>query len=159
MNDQFVAYLHECFQGEVLGEALGAALAEAAQDPAHSQKWRFVEQLERETKDRLRTALEALGESVEEDPEKRTEGKSWAAGLARLPWSEAMDKLKPALEKYIRYFEKHEKTAPSDGLAIAQHITRHERALLEFTLREIEGKPDRSIEPIERLLDNPPLAA
>ena len=159
MSDQFVAYLHESFQGEVMGEALGAALAEAAQDPVHSQKWRFVEQLERETKGRIRAALEALGESVEEDPEKRAEGKSWGERFAKLPWSEAMDKLKIELEKYIRYFEKHEKTAPSDGLAIAQHITRHERALLEFTLREIEGKPDSSVEPIERLLDNPPLAA
>lgn len=159
MNDQFVAYLHECFQGEVMGEALGVALAEAAQDPVHSQKWRFVEQLERETKGRIRATLEALGESVEEDPEKRAEGKSWGERFAKLPWSEAMDELKPALEKYIRYFEKHEKTAPPDGLAIAQQITRHERALLEFTLREIEGQTDSSVEPVERLLDNPPLAA
>ena len=70
-----------------------------------------------------------------------------------------MDKLKPLLEKYVRYFEEHEKTAPPDGLALAQHLTRHERALLEFTVCEIEGQPDNSVEPIERLLDNPPLAA
>ncbi len=159
MNDQFVAYLHECFQGEVMGEALGVALAEAAQDPVHRQKWRFVEQLERETKGRIRAALEALGESVEEDPEKRAEGTSFGETFAKLPWSEAMDKLKPALEKYVRYFEKHEKTAPPDGLALAQHLTRHERALLEFAVCEIEGQPDNSVEPIERLLDNPPLAA
>ena len=159
MNDQFVAYLHECFQGEVMGEALGVALAEAAQDPVHSQKWRFVEQLERETKGRIRAALEALGESVEDDPEKRAEGKSWGERFAKLPWAEAMDKLKPLLEKYVRYFEEHEKTAPPDGLALAQHLTRHERALLEFTVCEIEGQPDNSVEPIERLLDNPPLAA
>ena len=159
MNDQFVAYLHECFQGEVMGEALGVALAEAAQDPVHSQKWRFVEQLERETKGRIRAALEALGESVEEEPEKRAEGKSFGETFAKLPWSEAMDKLKPVLEKYVRYFEEHEKTAPPDGLALAQHLTRHERALLEFTVCEIEGQPDNSVEPIERLLDNPPLAA
>ena len=159
MNDQFVVYLHECFQGEVMGEALGVALAEAAQDPVHRQKWRFVEQLERETKGRIRAALEALGESVEDDPEKCAEGKSWGERFAKLPWSEAMDKLKPLLEKYVRYFEEHEKTAPPDGLALAQHLTRHERALLEFTVCEIEGQPDNSVEPIERLLDNPPLAA
>ena len=159
MNDQFVAYLHECFQGEVIGEAFGVALAEAAQDPVHRQKWRFVEQLERETKGRIRAALEALGESVEEDPEKRAEGTSFGETFAQLPWSEAMDKLKPMLEKYVRYFEEHEKTAPPDGLALAQHLTRHERALLAFTVCEIEGQPDNSVEPIERLLDNPPLAA
>ena len=159
MNDQFVAYLHECFQGEVIGEAFGVALAEAAQDPVHRQKWRFLEQLERETKGRIRAALEALGESVEDDPEKCAEGKSFGETFAKLPWSEAMDKLKPVLEKYVRYFEEHEKTAPPDGLALAQHLTRHERALLEFTVCEIEGQPDKSVEPIERLLDNPPLAA
>ena len=159
MNDQFVVYLHECFQGEVVGEAFGVALAEAAQDPVHRQKWRFVEQLERETKGRIRAALEALGESVEEDPEKRAQGKSFGETFAKLPWSEAMDKLKPVLEKYVRYFEEHEKTAPPDGLALAQHLTRHERALLEFTVCEIEGQPDNSVGPIERLLDNPPLAA
>ena len=159
MNDAFRKYLHECFQGEVLGEALGAALAEAAQDPDHRHKWRFVEQLERETKGRIRAALEALGETVEEDPAKRQEGQVWAKGLARLSWSDAMDKFKPELEKYIRYFEKNEKRAPADGLAIAQHLTQHERALLEFTIHEIAGQTDRSVEPIARLLDHPPLAA
>lgn len=159
MSDTFREYLHECFQGEVLGEALGAALAESAQDPDHSQKWRFLEQLERETKDRIRAALGALGENVEEDPAKKSEGETWAAKIASQSWSETMTKLKPALEKYIHYFEKHEKLAPTDGLLIAQQITQHERAWLEFTIRELDGKTETSLEPITRLLDNPPLAA
>ena len=159
MSDTFQKYLHECFQGEVLGEALGAALAESAQDPDHGQKWRFLEQLERETKGRIRAALEALGEPAEEDPAKKSEGKAWAVKIASQPWSDTMRKLKPALEKYIRYFEKHEKLAPPDGLLIAQQITQHERAWLEFTIYEIEGKSDKSLAPIQRLLDTPPLAA
>ena len=105
MSDTFQKYLHECFQGEVLGEALGAALAESAQDPDHGQKWRFLEQLERETKGRIRAALEALGEQAEEDPAKKSEGKAWATKIASQSWSETMTKLKPTLEKYIRYFE------------------------------------------------------
>jgi len=159
MSDTFQEYLHECFQGEVLGEALGAALAESAQDPDHSQKWRFLEQLERETKGRIRAALAALGEQTEEDPAKKIEGKTWATKIAAQSWSETMTKLKPALEKYVRYFEKHEKKAPPDGLLIAQQITQHERAWLEFAICEIEGESDKSLAPIQRLLDNPPLAA
>ena len=58
------------------------------------------------------SALEALGESVEEDPEKRAQGKSFGETFAKLPWSEAMDKLKPVLEKYVRYFEDHERKQP-----------------------------------------------
>lgn len=159
MSDTFKEYLHECFQGEVLGEALGRALAESAQDADHRQKWRFLEQLERETKERIRAALEALGEQAEEDPIQKSKGQTWAAKIASQSWSETMIKLKPALEKYIRYFEKNEKLAPADGRLIAQQITQHERAWLEFAICEIEGNSDKSLAPIQRLLDNLPLVA
>ena len=159
MNDDYVAYLHECFQGEVLGEALGAALAESASDPDHRRKWRAFERLECETKERIRMALEACDETVREDPQQRTEAEKWAARYGAMPWDEAMAALRPVIEKYIRYFEKREAQAPADGRDVARVITRHERALLEFTVRELDGRSEASLEPIVRLLDEPPLAA
>lgn len=159
MSEKYRAYLQECFQGEVLGEALGAVLADKAQDPTQQQKWRCLEQLERETKERIRAVLQALGENMEEDPAKREEGRVWGESLATLSWAEAMAKLKPALEKYIRYFEKNEQLAPAEGQAIVRHITRHERALLEFTIRELEGQPADSLAPIQQILAQPPAAA
>lgn len=159
MSDTYAEYLHECFQGEVLGEALGTALVEATQDPDHKRKWRYFEQLERETKHRIRLALEARGETVEEDPQRLTEAQEWADRYGAMSWNDAMAELKPVIEKYVRYFEKGEARAPADGLDIARQITAHERALLEFTVRELDGKPDTSLEPIARLLDEPPLAA
>lgn len=159
MNDDYVAYLHECFQGEVLGEALGAALAASASDPDHRRKWRAFERLERETKERIRRALEARGETVREDPHQRTAAAKWAARYGAMPWDEAMAALRPVIEKYVRSFEKREAQAPADGRDVARAITRHERALLEFTVRELDGRSETSLEPIVRLLDEPPLAA
>ena len=159
MQDDYVAYLHECFQGEVLGEALGAALAESASDPDHRRKWRAFEQLERETKERIRLALEAQGETVRKDPQQFAEAEKWADRYGAMPWDEAMSALKPIIEKYVRYFEKREAHAPADGMDVARAITRHERALLEFTVRELGGHSETSLEPIVRLLDEPPLAA
>ena len=159
MSEKYRAYLQDCFQGEVLGEALGGVLADKAQDPTQQQKWRYVEQLERETKERIRVVLQALGENTQEDPAKREEGKVWGEGLARLSWAEAMAKLKPALEKYIRYFEKNEQLAPAEGQAIVRHITQHERALLAFTVRELEGQSADSLAPIQQILAHPPIAA
>ena len=159
MSDTFTGYLHECFQGEVMGAALAGALAQSARDPDHRQKWRFLEELERETKERIRAALEALGEQAEEDPTKKRKGKAWATKIASQSWTETMINLKPALEKYTRYFEKHEKLAPADGRLIAQQITQHERAWLEFAICEIEGNTDKSLAPVQRLLDHLPLVA
>ena len=159
MQDDYVAYLHECFQGEVLGEALGAALAESASNPDHRRKWRAFEQLERETKERIRLALEARGETVREDPTQFAEARKWANRYGAIPWGEAMAALKPVIEKYVRYFEKREAQAPADGMDVARAITRHERALLEFTARELDGRSNTSLEPIVRLLDEPQLAA
>ena len=159
MNDDYVTYLHECFQGEVLGEALGTALAESASDPDHRRKWRAFERLERETKQRIRVALEARGETVHEDPTRFAEAAKWADRYGAMPWDEAMSALRPVIEKYVRYFEKREAQAPADGRDVARAITRHERALLEFTVRELGGQSETSLEPIIRLLDEPPLAA
>lgn len=159
MSHDYVAYLHECFQGEVLGEALGAALAESASNPDHRRKWRAFEQIERETKERIRLALEARGETVREDPTQFAEARKWADRYGAMPWGEAMATLKPVIEKYVRYFEKREAQAPADGIDVARAITRHERAMLEFTIREIGGYSETSLEPIVRLLDEPPLAA
>ena len=49
--------------------------------------------------------------------------------------------------------------APAEGQAIVRHITQHERALLEFTVRELEGQSADSLAPIQQILAHPPIAA
>lgn len=126
----FAKYLIERFQGEVYGEAVFAAMADADPDPEARYKWRVLEALERETKEYLERALRDRGHSVEESQELRAQG----------------DKLGRSAER----------SAPADGLAIARHVTAHERAILEFADREIAGRTADSPGPVLALLSSPP---
>ncbi len=48
---------------------------------------------------------------------------------------------------------------PADGLAIARHVTAHERAILEFADRELAGRGADSAEPVLAFLASPPARA
>ena len=86
----FRAYLIERYQGEVYGEALFRALAEREPHAERRRKWRTLQQLERETKERIRPAVAALGATTEEDPARCKEGEDLAARLAAAPWDDLM---------------------------------------------------------------------
>ena len=53
-------------------------------------------------------------------------------------------------------FEKAEELAPPEGTELARDITRHEKALLEFAVRELEGREADSLEPVVALLRDSP---
>ncbi len=148
----FRAYLIERYQGEVYGEALFRALAEREGHAERRQKWRTLQQLERETKERIRPAVAELGATTEEDPARCKEGEDLAARLAAVPWDDLMKGFRTELEKFVREFEKAEELAPPEGAELARDITRHEKALLEFAVRELEGREAHSLEPVAALL-------
>jgi len=56
----------------------------------------------------------------------------------------------------VTEFESAEALAPAGDRALARHITDHERALLEFTDRELAGRSEDSAEPVLAFLVNPP---
>ena len=62
MAGAYETYLEERFQGEVMGEAAFGSWAAAASDPEVVHKVRVLEQLERETKEKLADELRALGQ-------------------------------------------------------------------------------------------------
>ena len=70
MADEYAAYIEERYQGEVFGEAFMRAMAEVRTDPDEVRKFRALEQLERETKEMLRPAVEESGRSTEPNQQK-----------------------------------------------------------------------------------------
>jgi hypothetical protein len=156
MTDARVAYLEERFQGEVYGEAIFRVMAERCADPANARKLRVLEQLERETKEILRPAVREVGLPGVESEEQIRAGVELGAKLAPVPWAMLMVGLKKELEGFVALFEKSEALAPPGAEALFRHITDHERALLEFVVREIEGKPpEESLAPIVAILRVP----
>ena len=62
----------------------------------------------------------------------------------------------PSLE-LLEDFERAEALAPPGREAVLQHVTAHERALLDFATRELDGRPAKeSLAPVRALLCDEP---
>ena len=78
-SDDYAQGVLKAYQGDVAGEAMYRAAAEAATEPDRSYKFRALEQLELETKEKLRVVLERVGGSTEET------AAHWSSGGGN-PW-------------------------------------------------------------------------
>lgn len=156
VTEHFLATLVQRHDGEVYGEGVFAGLAETCADEARRYKWRVCEALERETKQLLARELGARGRSALESSDRRKQGEELGRRLGAVPWEPLMKGLRPELAKFVSEYEADEARAPANGLALARHITTHERALLEFVDRELAGRADDSVAPVLALLAEPP---
>ena len=147
------AYVEECFQGEVYGEALFRTMADLCEVPERARKFRVLQQLERETKEFLLPAVREAGYAGDESPERISEGEVQGAQLAKTPWQELMRGLQTELKGYVREFEQAEGLSPPGKESLLQRVTAHERALLDFATRELAGDVrGDSLEPVTALL-------
>lgn len=142
MASDYATYVYERYQGEVYGEAFFRALAERTPEPSAGAKLRVLEQLERETKERLRAEVVALGLDPCEDPAQRERGEKLAEKLAPVPWVALMNAFLPELRKFAEEYERSEGLAPPGKLDLLRHVTGHERALVRFAELELEGAGD-----------------
>jgi len=148
----YLAELLEWYRGEVGGEAFFAALAHGTGDPRLAAKWQKLAQLERYVADRLRTELEARGVPIPAMADLEQRGRNSAREYRYLNWREALSRLRPELVRYVQDFRAAESTMPEELLPLAQLVTAHEQALLEFTIRELEQDGTRSLESVHCLL-------
>ncbi len=155
----YKTYLEERFQGEVYGEALFRTMGDLCEDAERARKFRVLERLERETKEFLLPALREAGGSGEEDPRRIAEGETLGANLAKAPWADLMRGFEGELRRFVEDFERAEAVAPVGKESLLRHVTTHERALLDFATRELEGsKAGNSLESVVALLRTPPAA-
>jgi hypothetical protein len=132
-------YLAQRFQGEVFGQAMFRTMADLCDDPARAQKFRVLEQLERETKEFLLPAMREAGHSCAESRERINEGERLGAALTSVPWAELMHGFQKEFRQFADEFETAEALAPAGKESVLRHVTTHERALLDFATRELEG--------------------
>ena len=156
MADDYLDRVTRSYQGEVFGEAIFHDMAAKSADAETTYKWRVLEQLERETKQRLKPLVAELGGDVKEDPSSFSEGLHLAEKWAQQSWDELMVWFRDELPPYVRFFEKLEADARSEDRELLAAVTAHEKALLAFAEHEIAGRTDRSVEPVLALLDSPP---
>ena len=85
----------ESYQGEVFGEAIFRQMSADSSDPDEAYKWKVLEQLERETKERLKPLVAELGGDVTEDPTSFSKGQKLAAKWAKLSWGPNFGSITP----------------------------------------------------------------
>ena len=158
LESEYATYLEERYQGEVYGEALFATMASACSHPERARKLRLLEQLERETKDFLLPLVKAVGYSGEESAARVADGEKLGADLANAPWLDLMKGFEAELERFVAEFEQAEGLAPPGKENELRHVTAHERALLEFSQRELSGDDKGSLDAVLSLLNDPPSA-
>lgn len=158
MSPEYQQYLMDRFAEEVEGESLFRSLSERTVDAGRKSKLQVLAQLERETKEHIRKALQELGVEIYEQRKNVERGEQIAERFSQLPWMESLQILQPALKNFVAQFHAAEKLAVEAGQerTLLRHITRHEEALLAFVVRELEGRPAESLDAVLALLGHSP---
>ena len=156
MADDYLGRVTVSYQGEVFGEAIFREMGAKNTDPEETYKWRVLEQLETETKERLKPLVAALGGDVAEDAAGFEKGAAIAKTWSQQSWDEVMGWFQAELPKYVRFFEKLETDARVEDRELLGRVTAHEKALEEFAARELGGRGHESLEPVLALLERPP---
>jgi hypothetical protein len=126
------------YQGEVLGEAFFERCLALESDPVRRYKWANLQQLETETKAKLRPFLTQLGITpLQNDVSQQVE--EFTAGFAEKSWDQHMTMIAEATDFYLGKFREIEAAAPVNERPMAQAMIAHETALNSFARRELKG--------------------
>jgi len=144
-NEYLTAINEFWYQGEVFGEAVMNRWLQLEKDPIRRWKWATIQQLETETKARLRPFLMRLGLSiVANDVDDKVNEVS--AGFADKSWSEIMEMGAQIAGTYLEKFLEIEAAAPESEREIAHSMVIHESSLLDFAKQELAGKSENSLD-------------
>ncbi len=152
---EYLAAVNEfMYQGEVLGEAVAGRCIQLEADPVRRYKWAVVQQLETETKARLRPFMVRLGLSVaQNDVTEQVAG--FTRSYAERSWSEHMASMVEVTGTYIGKFREIEAAAPDSEREVAHSMVVHETALNNFAKRELAGDTVNSLADVMDLLHWP----
>jgi hypothetical protein len=132
------------YQGEVLGEAVMGRWLQLENDPVRRHKWANLQQLETETKAKLRPFLMGLGLSiVQNDVSAQVE--EFSKGFAEKSWAELMNLMSEVTGFYLDKFREIEAAAPVGERHIPRAMIVHETALSDFAKRELAGDANHSL--------------
>ena len=142
---EYLSGINEYFyQGEVLGEAFFGRCVELESDPVRRYKWANLQQLETETKAKLRPFLVRLGLGIVQN-DVSDQVAQFTEGFAAKPWQEHMQMIAEVTDFYLGKFREIAAAAPSGERDMAQAMIAHETALNNFAKRELAGDDASSL--------------
>jgi hypothetical protein len=152
---EYLAAVNEfMYQGEVLGEAVLGRWLQLESDPVRRYKWATLQQLETETKARLRPFMMRLGLGVVEN-DVSAQVAEFSKDFADKSWSELMELMVEVTDSYVSKFREIEAAAPDGEREVARSMIVHETALNDFAKRELNGDAENSLADVISLLQWP----
>jgi hypothetical protein len=143
------ALLRESFEGEVLGCAMYDAMVASAVGNRKATL-QLLHELERVTVEALEPLMSRYG--VEADVDAVVgRGRHLADELMVHPWVEMWHEVVRLADKYLGVFTRLAELLDPDDARVGAQVVAHEKALIEFAGREIDGDAD-SVEPLRQYL-------
>lgn len=155
MNATHNAYVREliwAYRAEVFGQALYATAEHFTRQPNRHAKWQLLAELETKTKALLAEALNREGVSPPQLGFPWLLGQIMGVFAAVFPWRLIVWIIGVTARSTMARFERFGREIPNTTADIARHLIAHERAQYEFAIRELDGDPARSLDPVLALL-------
>lgn len=151
-ESNYVQGIKSAWFGELFGQAFFAAMADHPSQIHMQQAWRTLENLEKQTAERMAALLSAHGEKAEANEviEITDELISQYTSVSRV---ESMNRLRIRLESAISRFDQLLAIAPETDITDVRFLVDHEQALLSFVDRELAGDHENALAEVINLLD------
>jgi hypothetical protein len=151
---EYQTLLRKAYLGEHFGDGFFGALAEKQPDPERREKLETLQTVEARTATSLRRLASSAHVLGDEQVSHRS-GAELAAGLDPADWDGFVKGLLQFLPDFLADFERLRDIggAPVDPALTA--LVNHERAIQQFAELELEGKPEKSLKPLQDHLRTP----
>jgi len=149
----YLARLHEAHRLEVSGEAVYAVAARRARTQDWREKWQALEKLEAQTKARVAAEITRLGDAAMERRVDLWLGHLVGGLIASLPWRMQLRAMRTIVVHAISFWERLEREHSEGDARLLAYLIAHERAQFGFAQDELDGRGDRSLSHVTRLLE------
>jgi hypothetical protein len=153
-SDAFKQGMIELYQGELLGEVLFENMLSYFKESDKQYKISVMLQLETETKARLRPVMMLLGLELGEQNDSRKIGLDMANAVKVLSWKSAMEMIRDIVKPVVDRYREIASESPPEHRELTEYMVLHEQSLLDFTMEELAGEDNKSIDAIVAQLHN-----
>jgi dimethylamine/trimethylamine dehydrogenase len=149
----YLKTLLDYYEEEIGGVAYYETLAKICADPDHKAKMLLLAQVEQHTVDIVAPLIERHGLTARDAQTLVSEGEKDAHDGPQ-DWDGMIASMRKTFPGYIADFERLERMAPPQDMAILKRMTEHEVVAIAFLELEAKGAAD-AVAPLERFLSGP----
>ena len=151
---EYQTLLRKAYLGEHFGDGFFGAMAEQQPDADRREKLETLQRVEARTATSLRR-LASAAHVLGGEQESHHSGAETAAGLDPADWNVFVNGLLQFLPDFLADFERLRDIGGTPVDPALTALVNHERAIEQFAQLEADGKPEKSLKPLQDHLRTP----